>query len=763
MTEKEFKEAMHTIAGREDSGQYYNYAEKMAKKRKVLRTGIICGSIAAAVIIVVTLGIVLGRMNAVKTPKTYDFDNDTVLANPTEQAGPVTAPTEQKGPTFNPTEGPTADPTEEPTKEPTKLPDPTPVPTEEPTKEPTKLPDPTSVPTAVPTEPVQETPGGNNESYIAPSWFSKGTLKLMPLLYKDLSRKIDSLRPPVIGADLIPTTVLGEHEDCPGVFYDPANGSIICLYHEFLEASGVTIPDSRYIEFKLDRVRGELTAVRIYDKNSVRTTDLWMFDRSASRAWRVPLPEGAASYDDINVYSNGLWNGRLCVSVNGGDNAHFISVYDVDNGSYTKVADNSNGSWISGEFIAENIIIISSDGYAFYNMDKGITIDVIGEYNYYANGKVYSVKNNGWALHTEVEVAAYNAATGAKLKNQSVLVRTVLDDGTRVFLVKDSTTGEENVILRNYDYSCYTWSRDYNYFYAFSSAEKRILCYSAADGNYFTNPCSGISVEPVVRDGKNYKVYAEYALAVADNNQDVYIYYTRTLEEMPDIPAYENEKVDSPYWDTYREIKFVNFDKEKVFFVGHKEDIVGAARISRECYDMTVLRDFILKCLEQRGDIIDPQLVENRMNHLNTYIFCGSFMMDVFDVDGRYYVSMSGKPCSYYGKNGIMFEIPEALFREMAEFMHFGYIFDRANQPLFYEDGALDPIFEILRSDGRWETDEMGGMEGIDYIIYVDGRMFVYYSSIGKVYKLTGGMTYTILTAEEKALFDSILSNPIVY
>ena len=57
----------------------------------------------------------------------------------------------------------------------------------------------------------------------------------------------------------------------------------------------------------------------------------------------------------------------------------------------------------------------------------------------------------------------------------------------------------------------------------------------------------------------------------------------------------------------------------------------------------------------------------------------------------------------------------------------------------------------------------MGGIEGIDYLIYVDGRMFVYYSSIGKVYKLTGGMTYTILTAEEKALFDSILSNPIVY
>ena len=94
--------------------------------------------------------------------------------------------------------------------------------------------------------------------------------------------------------------------------------------------------------------------------------------------------------------------------------------------------------------------------------------------------------------------------------------------------------------------------------------------------------------------------------------------------------------------------------------------------------------------------------------------------------------------------------------------MHFGYIFDRANQPLFYEDGALDPIFEILRSDGRWETDETGGMEGIDYIIYVDGRMFVYYSSIGKVYKLTRRMTYTMLTAEEQALFDSILSNPIV-
>ena len=81
---------------------------------------------------------------------------------------------------------------------------------------------------------------------------------------------------------------------------------------------------------------------------------------------------------------------------------------------------------------------------------------------------------------------------------------------------------------------------------------------------------------------------------------------------------------------------------------------------------------------------------------------------------------------------------------------------------LFYEDGALDPIFALLRSDDRWEINETGGFEGVDYIIYMDGRVFVYYSSIRKVYSFTGGMTYTILTAEEQALFDSILSNPIV-
>jgi hypothetical protein len=179
---------------------------------------------------------------------------------------------------------------------------------------------------------------------------------------------------------------------------------------------------------------------------------------------------------------------------------------------------------------------------------------------------------------------------------------------------------------------------------------------------------------------------------------------------------------------------------------------------------MTVLRDFILQCLEQRGDIIDQRLLlgENGRNYLNTYISCRVLSMDVYDVDGRYYVSMSGNPCSFYGRNGIMFEIPEALFKEMAEFMHYGYVLDRANQSLFYEDGALDPIFALLRSDDRWEANEEGGFEGVDYIIYMDGRVFVYYASIGKVYSFTGGNTFTMLTAEEQALFDSILSNPIV-
>ena len=180
MTEKEFKEAMHTIAGREDSGQYYSYAENKAKKRKALRTGIICGSIAAVAIIVVALGIVLGSRNAVKTPKTPGIDNGAVLTNPTEQAGSVTVPAAQK------------DPAADPTKEPTKQPEPAKEPTREPTQEPTKLPDPTQEPTreptAIPTEPVQETTDGDIEPYVAPAWFSKGTLKLMPLSYSDLNQ-----------------------------------------------------------------------------------------------------------------------------------------------------------------------------------------------------------------------------------------------------------------------------------------------------------------------------------------------------------------------------------------------------------------------------------------------------------------------------------------------------------------------------------------------------------------------------------------------
>ncbi|MBO5077858.1 MAG: hypothetical protein J5584_09720 [Clostridia bacterium] len=706
MTDKEFKEAMQAIAGREDSAQYYNGVANFKKKRKAFGTGLVCVAIAAAAVIAVTLGISLSRTNGRKAPS---IDQEPVLAGPTQTTAPM----------------------------------------------PTTAPDAATVPAST-TLPAPTTAPATPENHAGSDWFGAASLNVVPLSYAGLDQSLNSLDAAGFGAELIPASVMGEHAECPGVYYNPLNNEIICLYHEFLRASGVNIPDGQYPEFNPDKVRSGLVAVRIYDTVSVETVDMWIFDRITGTAARVALPDGANSYRELGLYGDCLWDGRLCISINTGSDRHFVDVYNVDDGGSLRIWDHIDGPGVTGSFLTDNIMEISAAGTYFYNIDTGVIAEVAGEYNYSIGGKVYSVKNNGWALHTEVEVAAYDAATGARLENEPVLVRTVLDDGTRVFLVKNSTTGAETVIVRNYAQNCCAWSKDHAYFYAFSEAERRIVCYSAADGEWFTAQCPGISTEPVIRDGKEYAVHADYAIAVADNARDVYIYYSRTFEEIPEIPDYADEKVDSTYWDAYREIKARNFDGETVFYVGHKENIVDSVQISYECYDMDVLRDFILKCLEQRGEELEWLTRGTGYKYLDSYYSCGVFSLDVYDFNGRYLISMGGNPTSYYGHG--MYEIPESLFLELHEFNH------RSNTVMLetvdVDDARYAQIKAILQSD-RWEAGS-GAFTTYNYTFKDGDRRFLYCFETGMINLLVNppDQQHLLLTEEERQLVNSLLGAP---
>ena len=369
------------------------------------------------------------------------------------------------------------------------------------------------------------------------------------------------------------------------------------------------------------------------------------------------------------VYENCLWNGKLAVGVNPAEGIHFTYVLNTDTGETAVVPGTENNEWSSASFIGDNILLLTADGYSFLNIDTGVQVEVIGEYNYFTDGKVFSVKNWGWANHNDVEVAVYDASTGAVLDNETVLVKTVLDDGTKVFLAKNSSSGEETVIIDNYDQNAFTWSGDYAYFYVFSAAGRKLVCYSAKDGKWFANQAMGISAVPVTIDGKEYAVDASYALAVSVGNNDVTIYYTRVLDETPVLPDYEDEKVDSAYWDKYIEIKAANFDEKDHFSMWIDRNSVGI-----NVKDMTWLRDEILTiCDCNRIDKVPDQADSD---HRKLEIHCGSMEISFIEYEDVCFAYLGYNmliPVGGHGYAAEMYEIPRALIESVVDYYNETY------------------------------------------------------------------------------------------
>ena len=274
-------------------------------------------------------------------------------------------------------------------------------------------------------------------------WFDDTAFQVRQLTYANMDANISTLNSDNLGVRHISAEVKGDHADCQGCYYNAETGEVVCLYHEFLAVSGVKIDKGYGLRFYPDRVRDDLVAVRLYDEGSVLTEGLWIYDRKTGNVAEIGLPEGCGSYEELYVYENCLWNGKLAVGVNPVEGVHCTYVLNTDIGKAAVVPGTENSEWSSASFIGDNILLLTADGYSFLNIDTGTHAQVVGEYNYFTDGKVFSIKNWGWANHSDVEVAVYDAATGAIVDDQPVLVKTVLDDGARVFLVKNSTSGEE--------------------------------------------------------------------------------------------------------------------------------------------------------------------------------------------------------------------------------------------------------------------------------------------------------------------------------
>jgi len=501
----------------------------------------------------------------------------------------------------------------------------------------------------------------------APAWFPSAKLGVTRLMYADLSARVDKLSVNGLGADMISTEVLGAHENCPGVYYNPKTGVITCLYHEFLKASGAELGPEEWLEFQRDNILSDLVAVRIYETKGVTTTGLWVYDLQNKTARRIGLPEGCSRYADVNVYPNYLWNGKMVLSVNSNDGGlHAVMIYDTESEAFRTVA--TGDGWVSGKYLAENILELDRAGAAsFINIDNGKEFKVAGEYNYIAGGKIFSVKNWGWASHKDVVVKVYDAETGNELENQTVLVQTVLDDGTVAFITKNTTTGEENVVLKNYSDGCYTWSKDYKYFYAYSFQERSLICYSAVRGTWFSVTVEGPSVEPVEREGKQYRTFARFSIAVSEFG-DVVLYYAREYDEIPEIPEYSNEQVSSEYWDEYRAIKFMNFEKSTNFSFS-TEDIKLAMGpgAGLACRDMTAFRDLLIKCLEGRGEKRGYRITNEEFANFKISLSCGTlragFWYDLSGSEPVYYMWLDyNRTIDIGGTADAVYEIPAELY-----------------------------------------------------------------------------------------------------
>ena len=481
-------------------------------------------------------------------------------------------------------------------------------------------------------------PTESSEPEKKPEWFSVETITVKKLSYQSENKEILSFGSASIGANFISTTVFGEHKDCANVYYNTKTGEIVCLYHGFLKASGIELGDDVMLHFFKDGACDNRVGVKISTKDYGHTVGIWIYDFLVGEAFSVKLPDDCESYEDTEIYNNSLWNGKLCVSVNTSQGKHFLTVYSIDTGEYETVQITCGDQPVTGAFIADNVLkILKNNDYSFYNLETGIIANMIGEDVYCSGGKVFSIKNNdGGSFHSNVRVACYDILTGVEIEDQNVIVRTIADNMRKCLLIKNTTSGDEEIML--YDYDCLFYSSDYQYFYAYSSKSGKILCCFTEDGTWFTTDVGKVATGTEIKEGKTYEVINKYAIAAGESNDEILLYYTRLFEEREEIPDYADEKVDSPYWDDYREIKAMNFPESDCFHVSHDEKSL-AESIFYACKNMELFRDVTITALENRTNKIKK--IFDNYDSMTLGLYINTFRLFFFKENDNYYMFIS--------------------------------------------------------------------------------------------------------------------------
>lgn len=503
---------------------------------------------------------------------------------------------------------------------------------------------------------------------IAEGWFETRSLDIATLYYANEIQNIETFSPINLGASLIMVKTFDEHKDCKEVYYNPDTDEIFCFEDEFLKASGMTRRNNQYIFFEHDVFKSNISVVMVAESLGITNTSIWIFDSENKTVQMLDLPKGVTRYKDIDIFSDSVRNGKICVSVNSEDVGHFICLYDIQTNKYTKIIE-SDSDWIQARFLSDELIELSEDdNYSFYNIETGKMVKVIGEYNYYHNGKVFSVKNNGPLNHKDVRVAAYDARTGEKIENENVLVRTILDDGTRAVLTKNVTTGEETIILTDYTQNCYTWSKDYGYFYVYSASNHKVACYSVEDDSWFFLDVDNIELEQMVIEGVEYIAFNNYSIAVSDDNSHVKLYYNRELFELHPIPEFEDERVDSVYWDDYRGFKEMNFPNATYFGFFNQDTMRVDIGLGVCVNDMTALRNIIIYCLENKGEkLINRYVEEDEWKKLTYLISCGTMRILFWSKNDVNYMCMICNGPKPYTSTDAVYEVPKRVFDYIEE------------------------------------------------------------------------------------------------
>lgn len=604
-----------------------------------------------------------------------------------------------------------------------------------------------------------------------PFWFKGESLTVKRLGYG--GGGIVSFEEGCVGAKLISTTVFGEHESCGKVYYNTETQEIYCVYHEFLKASGISAPRNHYIYYMQDMVRDDLICIQIIEKNSLDMTDLWLFDMGNRSATRVGLPDGSSSYRDIDVYPQGLCNGKLALCVNDNSGNSFVSMFNSDTGEYQYFGKDAGLKSLTCAFLTETVLELSTpDGYYAWNMVNSRMFELLGEHNIVFDGLLYSVKNWLGGSYKNAEVAVYDVETGIQSKgNGRVLVLAALDNGSYGVITVDDETGEKTVIMDHITRSATAWSRDYGYFYAYSDRDNRVLCYSVSTGQWTFEDVPPVDEDPVLIEGDTYAVFNSYRLAVDDSCKEVLLYYTRTLEQIPDLPDFEDQKVDSPYWDVYRDIAANNyFTKTDFWSVTYKEDrIPGEGWYGHDVANMEILRDSILLCLETRGETVDFNQVEIDDDCFKMLFRCGTFHMDFYEKDGRYYLRLCANRQHPLHFADEFSEIPEETFLEIMD-MHISHVLFSWLYPTARIDDVSDPKCKVvldeseksylhnLISSGNWKNNDFQAFTFFRPSCgFIDGDMIYSYEPNLKVLLNPQNSTYTELSPEECAAIEAML------